>query len=151
MYYEINKYTWMLGATYALITWQLPYIVDYALTHPEWVADMAIFSVLSAIGQLVIYRMIKLFKQHILPFVIATRKCLTVVVNIVYFGHTVNNRQLLGMLLVFAAIMLEVVLNTREKKGEKDNGEKGVKVPPVDVESFEHKGLTEEEGEEVLP
>lgn len=82
---------------------------------------MTIFSVLSAIGQLVIYRMIKLFKQHIVPFVIATRKCLTVVVNIVYFGHSVNGKQLAGMLLVFAAIMLEVVLNAMEKKG-KDGG-----------------------------
>lgn len=130
MYYEINKYTWMVGALYATCTWQLPYILNYALTHPEWVSDMVIFSVLSAIGQLVIYRMIKLFKQHIVPFVIATRKCLTVVVNILYFGHSVNEKQLAGMMLVFAAIMLEVVLNAREKQKKE---EKGKELPPIDI------------------
>ena len=59
--------------------------------------------------------MIKLFKQHIPPFVIATRKCITVVVNIVYFGHTVNQKQIAGIVLVFSAIMLEVYENYREK------------------------------------
>ena len=55
--------------------------------------------------------MIKLFKQHIVPFVIATRKCVTVIVNIVYFGHTVNGKQFVGIGLVFVAIIMEVVLN----------------------------------------
>lgn len=34
MYYEINKYTWIVGAFYALVTWQLPYILAYGLSHP---------------------------------------------------------------------------------------------------------------------
>ena len=85
---------------------------------------MLIFSVLSALGQLVIYRMIKLFKQHIVPFVIATRKCVTVIVNIWHFGHTVNDKQLVGMVLVFTAILLEVGLNAWEKSKTK-----GVPVP----------------------
>ena len=140
MYYEINKYTWIVGVIYAICAMQLPYIFTYTLTHHEWVIDMTIFSVLSAIGQLVIYRMIKLFKQHIVPFVIATRKCLTVVVNIMYFGHLVNGKQLAGMLLVFAAIMLEVILNAREKVKVTN----GVKVPQIDVENLEIKRLRDE-------
>ena len=63
-----------------------------------------------------IYRMIKLFKQHILPFVIATRKCITVVVNIRHFGHQINAKQVIGMAMVFGAILVEVVLNARDKK-----------------------------------
>jgi hypothetical protein len=50
--------------------------------------------------------MIKLFKQHIPAFVIATRKCFTVVVNIIYFGHTVVPIQIIGIALVFSAVML---------------------------------------------
>lgn len=52
--------------------------------------------------------MIKLFKQHIPSFVIATRKCFTVIVNIVHFGHQVNGVQGVGMCLVFTAVMMEV-------------------------------------------
>ena len=85
--------------------------------------DLLIFSVLSAVGQLVIYKMIKLFKQHIVPFVIATRKCVTVVVNIVHFGHTINFKQVLGMGLVFVAIITEVFLNMKEDDTDIDTGE----------------------------
>ena len=85
--------------------------------------DLLIFSVLSAVGQLVIYKMIKLFKQHIVPFVIATRKCVTVVVNIVHFGHTINIKQVLGMGLVFVAIIIEVFLNMKEDDTDTDTGE----------------------------
>jgi len=62
--------------------------------------------------------MIKLFKQHVVPFVIATRKCVTVVVNIVHFGHSINGMQVIGIVFVFMAIMVEVILNMREKEEE---------------------------------
>ena len=68
--------------------------------------------------------MIKLFKQHIVPFVIATRKCVTVVVNIVHFGHSVNGKQIVGMGFVFVAILMEVVFNMWEKKDGDGRGDK---------------------------
>jgi hypothetical protein len=52
--------------------------------------DIALLSILNAVGQSIIFQMIKLYKQHIPAFVIGIRKCLTVVVNIIYFGHSVN-------------------------------------------------------------
>lgn len=115
MYYNINKFTCLLAFIYAVITLQLPYIVTFIVEHPELQMDLLYFSFLNAIGQLVIYQMIKLFKQHIPPFVIATRKCVTVVVNIIHFGHKVNELQIVGIVLVFSAIMIEVYENYREK------------------------------------
>lgn len=114
------------------------------MNHPEIQGDLLVFSVLSAVGQLVIYRMVKMFKQHIVPFVIATRKCVTVVVNIVHFGHSLNAKQFIGMCIVFFAIILEVTLNMREKDGDENkarNGEK-VKISTVNDEISE---LKEEE------
>jgi solute carrier family 35 (UDP-galactose transporter), member B1 len=141
MYCEINKYTCFISISYAAITWQLPALVAFISTHEGLLSDIAIFSVLSAVGQLVIYRMIKLFKQHIVPFVIATRKCVTVVVNIVHFGHSINVKQLAGMVLVFAAILMEVVMNRREKKEE-------VKGEPVgSMESMNGERVGKEYGE----
>lgn len=115
MYYNINKFTCLIALGYSLVTWQIGYIFGFILEHPEVQMDLLYFSVLNAVGQLVIYQMIKLFKQHIVPFVIATRKCVTVVVNIVHFGHTVNQKQIVGIVLVFSAIMLEVYENYQEK------------------------------------
>jgi len=76
---------------------------------------LIIYSLLNAFGQLVIYRMIKSFRQHIPAFIIAIRKCFTVIVNIVYFGHQVNYLQGIGMSLVFIAVIMEVYENYKEK------------------------------------
>lgn len=77
--------------------------------------DIFLFSVLNSLGQLVVYQMIKLFKQHIPAFVIATRKCLTVIANLLYFHHEVNRLQVLGIGFVFMAVMMEVYANYQER------------------------------------
>jgi hypothetical protein len=47
--------------------------------------------------------------------VIAFRKCLTVIINILWFNHSINVLQLAGIVFVFAAVFLEVVSNYLEK------------------------------------
>lgn len=116
MYYAFSKYTCLIALAYAVVFQQLVYISSFILEHSELQLDLLYYSILNAVGQLVIYRLIKLFKQHIAPFVIATRKCFTVIVNILYFGHTINQKQTVGMILVFAAIMIEVLENYKEKQ-----------------------------------
>lgn len=60
--------------------------------------------------------MIKSYKQHIPAFVIGIRKCLTVIVNILYFGHSINTLQLFGIVFVFFSIMWEIYDNYLEKE-----------------------------------
>lgn len=117
MYYSINRSTALLALAYTVVTSQYLYIFDFITTHPEIQLDLLVFSTLNALGQLVIYQMVKAFKQHIPAFVIATRKCFTVVVNILYFHHQVNSIQILGLIFVFSAVMMEVYSNYREKEG----------------------------------
>lgn len=76
---------------------------------------MLLYSLLNSLGQLAVYKMVNLFKQHIPAFVIATRKCFTVIVNIVIFGHQIVWIQGIGIVLVFTAVMMEVYLNYKEK------------------------------------
>lgn len=45
---------------------------------------------------------------------IAFRKCLTVIVNILWFHHMINKEQLVGLLFVFAAVLWEVYSNYKE-------------------------------------
>lgn len=66
-------------------------------------------SVLSSIGQMFVYRMIKQFKQHFVPFVITTRKIFTVGLSIIVYRHATNVWQLLGLLLVFGIVTYEFV------------------------------------------
>lgn len=80
--------------------------VQYFFYHPMFVIHLIALSVLSALGQFVVYTMIKQFKQHIVPFVITTRKILTVVISIIYYDHKTSLIQMIGMVLVIAAVVL---------------------------------------------
>jgi len=58
--------------------------------------------------------MIKLFKQHIVPFVITTRKLLTVVISVIWFNHKTSPIQLLGMFVVFLSVVWEFATEVKK-------------------------------------
>ena len=60
-------------------------------------------------GQMFVYQMIKEFKQHIVPFVITTRKILTVVISILFYGHATTLLQVVGIMIVFFAASYEYI------------------------------------------
>lgn len=51
--------------------------------------------------------MIREFKQHIVPFIITTRKIITVGISMLYFRHETSGLQVVGILVVFASTMVE--------------------------------------------
>lgn len=69
--------------------------------------DMISLSILTTIGQVFVYRMIKQFKQHIVPFVITTRKIFTVVISILFYGHETSFLQILAIALIFCTASYE--------------------------------------------
>lgn len=106
MYYHINLSTFLIAFAYSICSLQLIDIFIFLRDYQSICWDLLYLSLLNAIGQLVIYQMIKSFKQHVPSFVIATRKCFTVIVNILYFNHNINALQIVGIIIVFFAIML---------------------------------------------
>lgn len=75
--------------------------LEFNTKHPQMGYDMIMLSCLTTIGQVFVYRMIKQFKQHIVPFVITTRKIFTVVISIVFYGHKTSFFQILAIILIF--------------------------------------------------
>ena len=49
------------------------------------------FSMLAVIGQMFIYRLIKQFKQHVVPFVVTSRKIATILISIFFVGHNYSS------------------------------------------------------------
>ena len=70
---------------------------------------MVVMGVLSTVGQMFVYRMIKQFKQHFPPFVITTRKIFTVGLSIIYYRHQTNFYQIIGIIMVFVIVTYEFV------------------------------------------
>jgi drug/metabolite transporter (DMT)-like permease len=107
MFEHINKWVCILSSTYALCSGQLFYFINFAQKYPEIIADILGLAVLSTVGQMFVYRMIKQFKQHIVPFVITTRKIFTVVISIVLFNHPTTIMQICAIILVFLTVSYE--------------------------------------------
>jgi UDP-galactose transporter B1 len=95
----------------SLVTWQLPYTINFIIHHDELFLHIIVLGLTNAISAIFIYKVITLFRQHVYPLVSTVRKCITVAVSILYFGHHIEFAQLIGILLVFGGVMLEISMN----------------------------------------
>lgn len=102
---HINKWVAIVSLCSMVASLTAPYAFIYCFFHPYFVVHLIALSLLSALGQFVVYTMIKLFKQHIVPFVITTRKIFTVVLSIIFYHHKTSMIQMSGMLIVIIAVV----------------------------------------------
>jgi hypothetical protein len=73
--------------------------------------DLTIYAVLNAMGALFMYKLVTIFRQHIYPLVVELRRCLTICVNVVWYGHHLAAMQWVGILIVFAGVTAEIFSN----------------------------------------
>lgn len=106
---HINKWVAIVSFIAMLASLQVKDTVIFVVEHPRYSMELVLFAVLSWVGQLVIYTMIKLFKQHIVPFIITTRKLLTIVLSVVLYKHETTFLQILGIVIVFSSVIYESV------------------------------------------
>ena len=61
---------------------------------------------------------LSIFGSLLLVTVTVTRKMLTMIISVVWFGHSLSSMQWLGVGLVFGGIGIEAELNKREKRAK---------------------------------
>lgn len=113
---QINKWVCIIAIFASLITFQFFPMLLYIYDHGLFWFHMLSMGVLSTLGQMFVYRMIKQFKQHIVPFVITTRKIVTVGLSILYFHHQTNILQIFGIIIVFSIVTYEFVTELMSTK-----------------------------------
>lgn len=106
---QINKWVAIISFLYSCVLLEVVDIFVFLFEHKLFLFHMMVMGVLSTIGQMFVYRMIKQFKQHFAPFVITTRKIFTVGLSIIYYHHETNFFQLIGLFLVFGLVTYEFV------------------------------------------
>lgn len=84
---SINKWVTIVSVLYSLVLYELHHIFIFLYQHNKFLINLLLMGFLSTLGQIFVYRMIKQFKQHFVPFVITTRKIFTVGLSILWFGH----------------------------------------------------------------
>lgn len=88
--------------------------------YPSVLADLILAAVLQVVGQICIYYVVANFKQHMFPMISTTRKMITVIASIFYFGHYINSWQWGAIAIVFLGMFYELYEELTHQKHKDD-------------------------------
>ncbi|KAK8210219.1 UDP-galactose transporter [Zalaria obscura] len=94
---------------------ELQAAVEFVRAHPQVGWDVLGFAACGALGQVFIFYTLSTFGSLLLVTVTVTRKMLTMILSVVWFGHRLSAMQWVGVGLVFGGIGVEAQLSKREK------------------------------------
>ncbi|KAJ5344238.1 uncharacterized protein MYU51_003299 [Penicillium brevicompactum] len=92
--------------------------ISFLSRHPEALKHVLGFAACGAVGQLFIFHTLSRFSSLLLVTVTVTRKMLTMLLSVFWFGHSLSGGQWLGIGLVFGGIGAEAVVQRSEKKAK---------------------------------
>ncbi|KAL3495419.1 UAA transporter [Aspergillus germanicus] len=97
---------------------ELATAVSFLSRHPEVLKNVLGFAACGAVGQLFIFYTLSRFSSLLLVTVTVTRKMLTMLLSVFWFGHSLSAGQWLGIGLVFGGIGAEAAVQRQEKKAK---------------------------------
>ncbi|KKZ58460.1 hypothetical protein EMCG_00951 [[Emmonsia] crescens] len=96
-------------------TSELSSALEFLSRHPTATKDVIAFAACGAVGQLFIFHTLAHFSSLLLVTVTVTRKMLTMLLSVMWFGHRLSGGQWIGVGLVFGGIGAEGLVQKREK------------------------------------
>lgn len=95
--------------------------------HPSVTKDILLFASCGAIGQVFIFYTLSKFSSLLLVTITVTRKMLTMLLSVVWFGHRLSLGQWVGVALVFGGVGAEGVIGRWEKQKKQKERQRGRK------------------------
>lgn len=105
---------------------ELASALAFIRAYPSVGKDVLGFAICGAVGQIFIYYTLSHFSSLLLVTVTVTRKMLTMMLSVLWFGHRLTGMQWVGVGLVFGGVGAEGLIQRREKaaKAKKAQREK---------------------------
>lgn len=85
---------------------------------PDTVGTVGAWLAVAPVLTFFLVRTLSLFGSLLLVTVTVTRKMLTMILSVLWFGHRLSGMQWLGVALVFGGVGVEAELSKREKKAK---------------------------------
>jgi solute carrier family 35 (UDP-galactose transporter), member B1 len=95
--------------------------IAFLQRHPSVLYDVLGFALCGAVGQLFIFATLERFSSLLLVTVTVTRKMLTMVLSVVWYGKSLTSGQWSGVALVFGGIGTEAYIGAQEKRAKQNN------------------------------
>lgn len=86
---------------------ELSAAIKLLLAAPQALADIALFCLCGALGQTFVFKSLGTFGSITLVTITVTRKLLTIVLSVLFYGHKVGLAQWLAIAVVFAGISID--------------------------------------------
>jgi solute carrier family 35 (UDP-galactose transporter), member B1 len=90
--------------------------IAFLSRHPQALKDVLAFAACGAVGQVFIFYTLSKFSSLLLVTVTVTRKMLTMLLSVIWFGHSLSHGQWLGVGLVFGGVGIEGIIQRQEKQ-----------------------------------
>lgn len=116
MMYYISIFRLFMSFSGLILTDGLRYSVLFMSRTPRLALDLLLYSLLSVLGQAVVYSMVQSHGSLALTTVNLTRKMASILLSLLVFGHGFRGVQMLSILGVFVSIGLEMLEPRKAKK-----------------------------------
>ena len=93
--------------------------LNFVMTHEKVIYDIMFMSSCSACGQFLIFFTINRFGAVTFAIIMTTRQALAIFLSCLVYGHEIAWFGIIGIVIVFLAILLRVYLNAKWKNGVK--------------------------------
>ncbi|KAM7540356.1 hypothetical protein Aperf_G00000029772 [Anoplocephala perfoliata] len=100
--------------------------------YPIVLVNILLFGVISAVGQMFIYKMVVNFGSLMCSIVTTTRKFFTVLASVVLFGHAISAQQTFGAVLVFSGLLADQTLGKEKHRRQGDISSVSTQVEEVE-------------------
>eukprot|EP00164_Ancoracysta_twista_P028691 GFYU01057349.1.p1 GENE.GFYU01057349.1~~GFYU01057349.1.p1 ORF type:complete len:192 (+),score=61.98 GFYU01057349.1:1-576(+) len=110
MMYAMNLYAMMALAVYTLVSGELGQALLFVTEHPSAQSDLLLLAIFGSLGQNFIFYTITTFGSLFCSVVTTTRKFFTILASILWYGHALAGYQWMGVMSVFAGIMMNIYL-----------------------------------------
>jgi len=127
-----NVFSSAFTALGLLVTLEIVQVHAYLVANPTVVFHIFTMAVCSAIGQLFIFYTIKRYGPLVFATIQTVRQFLSVVLSIILFAHPINMMMSLGILMVFAALSVQILDKWRSSRSKL---KKNPPTPPTEIDA----------------
>eukprot|EP00968_Pinguiococcus_pyrenoidosus_P021077 scaffold2671_cov252-Pinguiococcus_pyrenoidosus.AAC.7 len=104
MMLTINGFSTVLSAATLVHTGELTPAFDFIARHPECHVHLIAFALCAIIGQMFIFRTIKLFGPVVFTIIMTVRLALSIMASCWLYDHSIASTGFLGLTIVFASV-----------------------------------------------
>ena len=123
LFYYTTTTIFALLVVISIISFDLWKIAFFIWDHDTLAWDLMTHGCLSVFGDIFVYRLLLLHRQHIVPLVLTVRRLCTSILNMFWFHHVITFGQYIGLAIVAFGITIELsanyLQNIAKKKLEK--------------------------------